>query len=552
VKPSLNDAEVWLDPFPDEADLQELLANFGEAEDVFRVPNPVTGEPWDRGYVKFTSHAAAARCVEAGIGVWSESERALARFNNGCSQDMTVVGSLLGRRGETIRAISMELGAESLKLLGAGIPGDSHKRTSQRLHFVCEGLEEAISKMQPILEQHLHAIHEKLSEANEMSCNRGTWKRGSPERDLQTDPVHKKARSSVEHDMQNGEVSRCMSSEEFFASLPESELSEPEVVLREVVVEAVKRTTCPGSKKADLFYVLQEDAVKQAKEKVCMPKSVKLTQWIEHRISGDIRMSFIDGEVFLHILGGGDLGPSPEKEEDAAEVSCKTQEFFESLPEKLTEEEQQMRQALLSAVCAYSGSSVHLSLVGQDDSVLEAKIKLSLPEDVTVSKWIQQRIPEDLSLSKDVNTGDHLLSQVSFNEGGAHDPTAAFINSLPENKLTKNELALREQVIQFLEGKPGGCARVSAVARDAGVQNARAGLLPKGTPLMAWTERRIGQEICILQEKDGLWAKLTVWPPRRLLRQQSTIQSNQRPLPPPPPPAWRQSSGGDNPYVFEQ
>jgi len=498
------------------------------------------------------------RCVEAGIGVWSESERALAGIN-GPYRGMTVVGHLLGKRGEMIRAMCAELGAKSLQLRGAGISSNFRKYTSQRLHFVCEGSEEAISKMQLVLEKHLHAIHEELSEACcEKSCSPGKLKRGpSPEKDLPYDPVHKKARSATPHDEQSAESGRCMSLKEFFASLPESELSEAEMVLREALVEAIKQTTGPSSKTADMFFVAQKDAVKLAKVQVSMPKSVKLTQWIERRIPGDISVSFIDGEVLLRISGDGDVGPPMEKEKGMTEMADNAREFFESLPEELTTEEQQMRQALLDAFSACSESESPLSLVGQDDSVLVAKILLNLPEQVTLSQWIQQRISGDFSLSEDTNSGDYLLSRLNLHEGGAENSTAAFINSLPENKLTKNELALRQHVMRFLEGEPSGRARISAVARDAEVQKAKAGLLPKGMPLMAWIERRIGQEICIVSENDGLWAKLEVWPPqRKSFRQQSTAQLDPPRLPPPPPAPLRTRAGltssGHNPYVFEQ
>jgi len=76
---------------------------------------------------------------------------------------------------------------------------------------------------------------------------------------------------------------------------------------------------------------------------------------------------------------------------------------------------------------------------------------------------------------------------------------------------------------------------------------------------MAWIERRIGQEIRIVREKgaDGLWAKLTVWPPqRKSLRQQSAAPLEPPQLPPPPPAPLRTRAGltssGHNPYVFEQ
>jgi RNA recognition motif-containing protein len=51
---------------PDEESLKEFLEAFGEADDVFRIPDISTGEPGDRGYVRFKEHDSAVRCVEKG------------------------------------------------------------------------------------------------------------------------------------------------------------------------------------------------------------------------------------------------------------------------------------------------------------------------------------------------------------------------------------------------------------------------------------------------------------------------------------------------------
>eukprot|EP00418_Pyrodinium_bahamense_P091896 CAMPEP_0179032636 /NCGR_PEP_ID=MMETSP0796-20121207/11688_1 /TAXON_ID=73915 /ORGANISM="Pyrodinium bahamense, Strain pbaha01" /LENGTH=836 /DNA_ID=CAMNT_0020728865 /DNA_START=63 /DNA_END=2569 /DNA_ORIENTATION=- len=168
LEPAPADTEVWVDPLPEDDELQEWLSSFGEVEEVFRIPDHDTGKPGDRGYIKFKEHSAAAKCIETGAGTWSESERTLssqqARHGGRSSAyPESIVGKILGTRGENITGIRDEIGANMLSLRGDGL-GDHEKMASKRVHFVCKASPEAVSKLQPALERAMKKIHEEVQE----------------------------------------------------------------------------------------------------------------------------------------------------------------------------------------------------------------------------------------------------------------------------------------------------------------------------------------------------------------------------------------------------
>ena len=63
--------------------------------------------------------------------------------------------------GETIIKSKEQLGAVSLGLRGDGV-GSSVSSSSRRVHFVCKGPPDALSKLKPMLEKQLAEIHEEL------------------------------------------------------------------------------------------------------------------------------------------------------------------------------------------------------------------------------------------------------------------------------------------------------------------------------------------------------------------------------------------------------
>merc|ERR1711957_12853 len=97
----------------------------GEAADIFRIPDS-SGKPGERGYVRFLEHAVANRCVKAGTGTWSESERALSsqKSHHGgraSAYPDSMIARILGPRGELINTLKANIGASPLAVRGDGL-----------------------------------------------------------------------------------------------------------------------------------------------------------------------------------------------------------------------------------------------------------------------------------------------------------------------------------------------------------------------------------------------------------------------------------------------
>lgn len=189
VEPSPSDRELFVDPLPEEEMMETCLAAFGDADDVFRIPDPKTGRPSNRGYVKFKEHAAAVRAAEADFGAWSESERTLSSQRSKRSHDGSVstypdsvIARIVGSRGEAIRRMQDECGASWLHLRGEDLGHTDHKSDSQRVHFIAEGDERAFARLREVLARRLAEIHDAICERLEQDKREGD-RRGSGQDD---------------------------------------------------------------------------------------------------------------------------------------------------------------------------------------------------------------------------------------------------------------------------------------------------------------------------------------------------------------------------------
>jgi len=169
--PGPNDREIWVARTPDEEELQEWNSSFGEVEEVFRLPSTEDDVIKEKGYVRFRNHAAAKACIEAGIGEWSESERALSwqglkrNMNKGAhAYPENIVGWLLQNGGAHMKEVADKCGVMRIALCGASLRGSEE---SKRLHFVAEGLskETSITEVRAELELKMEEIHRHLGVA---------------------------------------------------------------------------------------------------------------------------------------------------------------------------------------------------------------------------------------------------------------------------------------------------------------------------------------------------------------------------------------------------
>lgn len=166
VAPSATDREVWVDPLPNPEDEQEWLQVIGPVEEIFRIEDPSTGEPGERGYVKFHDHESASQCVQAGVGEWSQSERILrSQDDDGdapASYPDNVVRTILGPKGENTRNLKESIGAFSL-----AFRGDRQTKMEgcpKRLRFVCSGLPEVLMKLQDGLEELMDRVYTSVAD----------------------------------------------------------------------------------------------------------------------------------------------------------------------------------------------------------------------------------------------------------------------------------------------------------------------------------------------------------------------------------------------------
>jgi len=169
MQPAPTDREVWVDPLPDEETIKGWLAAFGDAEEVFRPPDPHTGQPAERGYVLFEKHESARDCIEAGAGAWSESERILSSRKcdpRASAYAHSVVARLVGAArargepGQGIQAIQEATGVNKLQLRGT----DTRPVTSKRIHFYAEGAEGSLELLAAEIESRLAEIHVEAGE----------------------------------------------------------------------------------------------------------------------------------------------------------------------------------------------------------------------------------------------------------------------------------------------------------------------------------------------------------------------------------------------------
>lgn len=562
IEPKEADVEVWVDPLPDDEDLPAWVAAYGDTQEVFRLPDPATGEPWDRGYVRFKSHESACKCVEAGAGSWSESERALksqriAEWKG--AYPYSLVGIFVGKCGVALTSVREEMGARRLLLRGQGLaPEFATYQVSTRLHFICVGSTDAIEKMRPLLEKRLAETHMELDErirsekayANKQRKRtrgyggyggyegdaRGGEARGGEEQQAQGLAADADERAAKRP---RGEVGE--EGEAWFAALPD-ELQPAELDMRQALLESIRKIGGFGD--PGMFYkfskVTQDKRVQEAKKALGLPQDVNLTNWVQRRLRHDFDL-FRDegGDSKLRFLHGGaqDSRPIP--------------------PPPPLQGGDKLAHALIAGLAhldpVHRGlQGVRLSLVSALDPVKEAKKELNMPKSFKLAHWIAQFHADKLSVRRDSHAKEDCLflntapgmwappppppsgppppgpPQWPMHQPhrprpphpvyGGHPPppgppspymarpsgkaeAANFLDNLPDDRLLDEELELRACVIKLLSEKGGHCL-LAELCRDKELQNVKGNVLPRGVLLRDWIEMRIGEEVILEQGEN--------------------------------------------------
>jgi len=406
--------------------------------------------------------------------------------------------------------LKVEIGASRLVLRGAGVRDgqdwDLARGTqSSRLHFVCKGTPTALEQMQAVLENRLAEIHQSISERGPRTdgAGRGEKRRRFEESDWGRPPpkalrngdgvvvptsVAKSAKVEIE-DEPWGEKAAAV--QEYIATLP-SELTEAETEMREVLLHAL--VSGGHSAAVRLSLVAQSPDVRRAKGDLGLPKSVGLSQWIQHRMPGDISMAnSAAGENVVWVQETDEVGST-----DPAD------DFFDSLPsDRLNSTELALRRVLVQTLKA-QGGRMRLSDLSRDREVVPAKGSL-LPKGMPLQVWIERRVGEEIRIHQEERGGKVAeltdldpASRRELRSEAARD----YFACLPES-LTDEEETLRLALVDGanVAGFASGPVRFSLVAQQEGVRHAKARVdLPDGVSLSQWIQHRLTDDMCISKD----------------------------------------------------
>jgi len=202
-----------------------------------------------------------------------------------------------------------------------------------------------------------------------------------------------------------------VSKEQFFNSLPNGTLLPKELALREAILSwyhrwMQNRPTNRARNFPTLSDIGGDHDVKLAKQELLPPK-VRLADWIERRIGGEVVLRALrDGlhEIYLRSEGSPPTVPPDGPPEPPDPVVVRNlpppadpakEEFFGSLPtDEFSPAEESVREALLNFLEAWSGPNPpNIADASADDTVAACRRDL-LPKGcgVSLKEWMDRRI----------------------------------------------------------------------------------------------------------------------------------------------------------------
>jgi len=177
----------------------------------------------------------------------------------------------------------------------------------------------------------------------------------------------------------------------FFNQLPQDKLLPKELALREALVNWVNNwpelrpPTRPEDSPPHLSDSGQDEEITRCRKDL-LPNKVKLVDWIELRIGGEIELKSVahgQHEVYLRGAGGrknnGDAGQSAVTAAERHEQKQEAKErFFSNLPEgEFSPEEESLRVALIEFIDSWTGAtSPSINDCSTDETVKTARAAL--------------------------------------------------------------------------------------------------------------------------------------------------------------------------------
>lgn len=315
----------------------------------------------------------------------------------------------------------------------------------------------------------------------------------------------------------------------FFATLPPTDLLPMEAALRQILVDWLR----------------------------AKPGPFPLKEWIDRRIGGEVESRpGLNGSMEICFRGtmppvplsnmvaslpplssiGQPMRPQPPgTAPPAAAVAAggkAEEDFFRRLPgDNFSSAEAALRESVFEFLATWKSQELAtLADMNVNPKVVNCKGQF-LPPNVTLRSWVEKRIGGEVELKPGKKKGDLIVGLTpegkrlvkekyqqlrSSQQASSNGSSAAaapesnksadqFFESLPEDELTGTELALREEIINFLsrlqqQRKPK--ATVGELGADAKVAKCRKTLLPQTVKLKTWIERRVGGEIEIAPGKN--------------------------------------------------
>eukprot|EP00928_Gymnodinium_smaydae_P054920 TRINITY_DN38602_c0_g1_i1.p1 TRINITY_DN38602_c0_g1~~TRINITY_DN38602_c0_g1_i1.p1 ORF type:complete len:660 (-),score=125.75 TRINITY_DN38602_c0_g1_i1:215-2050(-) len=199
----------------------------------------------------------------------------------------------------------------------------------------------------------------------------------------------------------------------FLNSLPEGELKDEELVLREALLEHLSERDAPAS----IDEVAADPGIADFVAAL-LPEDVPLRAWVQGRIGAevDVFRQHKDGQWMIE----NREAHQKRKEEALDERSKAKDAFFDALPaDGFSPEETRLREALLKFMSFYSEGWALFNDACQDYEVKRSKDKL-LPKGCPVNfkAWVENRIGGELELLLDKRDNQMLIGFVGKVEAG--------------------------------------------------------------------------------------------------------------------------------------
>eukprot|EP00930_Biecheleria_cincta_P044062 TRINITY_DN3022_c0_g1_i2.p1 TRINITY_DN3022_c0_g1~~TRINITY_DN3022_c0_g1_i2.p1 ORF type:complete len:595 (+),score=129.28 TRINITY_DN3022_c0_g1_i2:66-1850(+) len=324
--------------------------------------------------------------------------------------------------------------------------------------------------------------------------------------------------------------------ETFFNNLAEDNFAPPEEALRDSIFEFLARW-----KRQDLATMshLRSDPKVKACCAAFLPITVTLDAWIDQRIGGEIELHkdasgsqtiYVTPEAkpvvlakvqqlmmqpvpppFGHPAGVAPPPPPPlgmkgqpppppgmkgkgktGKDSAAPGKGGKTlskEQWLQSLPgDELSEGEVNLRQALLDYLAALPQPKAFLGEIMQDSKVTKSRGAL-LPPNVSLRDWIDARVGAEFEMTVTRSGQVQVMMTSAAKAAGTND----WLESLPADEMTDEELELRSAILKVLKQHPS--ASLAMLSKNKAIATAQENLLPDGVSLQEWMDFRIGGEV---------------------------------------------------------